>query len=47
MNGQATAYITFGLALVIIFTVIIVYYYSKKRHRHIEEPKYKMFDEED
>jgi cbb3-type cytochrome oxidase subunit 3 len=47
MRGQAAAYITFGLALVIIFAVIIVYYYSKKRHRHIEDPKYKMLDEED
>ena len=47
MNSQAAAYITFGLALVTIFAVIIAYYYSKKRHGKIEEPKYKMFDEED
>jgi cbb3-type cytochrome oxidase subunit 3 len=47
MNDPAIAYFTFGLTLVIIFAVIIIYYYSKKRHRKVEEPKYKMLDDED
>jgi cbb3-type cytochrome oxidase subunit 3 len=47
MTGQATAYFTFGLTLVIIFIVIIAYYYSKKRHRDVEAPKYTMLDDED
>jgi cbb3-type cytochrome oxidase subunit 3 len=47
MNGQAAAYVIFGLTLVVLFIVIIVYYYSKKRHGKVEEPKYSMFDDED
>jgi cbb3-type cytochrome oxidase subunit 3 len=47
MNDQGTAYFLFGLSLVIVLIAIIVYYYSKKRHDKIEEPKYKMFDDED
>ena len=47
MESQATAYFTFGLSLVVIFIVIIVFYYSKKRHKKVEEPKYKMLDDED
>ena len=47
MNGQGAAYFIFGLALVVIFIVIIGFYYSRKRHKKVEEPKYKMFDDED
>ena len=47
MNGQAAAYFIFGLTLVVIFIVIIVFYYSKKRHKNVEEAKYKMLDDED
>lgn len=47
MNGQAAAYFTFGLSLVVIFIVIIAFYYSKKRHKKVEEPKYRMLDDED
>jgi cbb3-type cytochrome oxidase subunit 3 len=47
MKEQAIAYFSFGLTLVIIFVVIIVYYYSKKRHESVEDPKYKMLDDED
>jgi cbb3-type cytochrome oxidase subunit 3 len=43
----SVAYLVFGLVLVTLFAVIIVYYYSKKRHKKIEEAKYKMFDDED
>jgi cbb3-type cytochrome oxidase subunit 3 len=46
MIGQGMAYFLFSLSLVIIFAVIIVYYYSKKRHKKIEEPKYRMLDDD-
>jgi len=46
MEKQAWAYFLFGLALVVLFAIIIVHYYSKKRHRTIEEVKYKMLDDE-
>jgi cbb3-type cytochrome oxidase subunit 3 len=46
MTDQGTAYFLFGLSLVIVLIAIIVYYYAKKRHDKIEEPKYKMFDDE-
>jgi hypothetical protein len=46
MEKQAWAYLLFGLALVVLFAIIIVHYYSKKRHRTIEEVKYKMLDDE-
>lgn len=47
MNEQAVTYFAFGLSLVIVFVVIIGYYYSKKRHKSIEDPKYRMLDDDD
>lgn len=47
MNDQAMAYFIFGLTLVIVFCMIIVFYYSGKRDEKVEEPKYKMLDDED
>lgn len=47
MNGQVAAYFIFGLTLVVVFVVIIGFYYSKKRHKKVEDPKYKMLDDED
>jgi len=47
MNPQAMAYFLFGLSLVLIFIVIILFYYSKKRHKKVEEPKYRMLEDED
>lgn len=41
-----TLYLLFGLSLVIALAVTIVYYYSKKRHKKVEEPKYRMLDED-
>jgi cbb3-type cytochrome oxidase subunit 3 len=46
MSGQGMAYFLFGLSLVIVLAVIIAYYYSRKRHRKIEEPKYRMLDDD-
>ncbi|MBI5055192.1 MAG: cbb3-type cytochrome c oxidase subunit 3 [Nitrospirae bacterium] len=47
MDPQEIAYFVFGVTLVVAFTVIIVFYYSKKRHKKVEEAKYKMLDDED
>jgi len=46
MEKQAWAYVLFGLALVVLFVIIIAHYYSKKRHKKVEEIKYKMLDDE-
>jgi len=46
MNDQSAAYFIFGLTLVLLFVGIIAFYYSKKRHKKVEEPKYKMLDDE-
>ena len=47
MESQAWAYVLFGLVLVVLFVFIIVHYYSKKRHKSVEEVKYKMLDDDD
>ena len=47
MESQAWAYFLFGLALVVLFVIIIAHYYSGKRHKKVEEVKYKMLDEDD
>ena len=47
MNEQSAAYFIFGLVLVVLFVGIIAFYYSKKRHKKVEEPKYKMLDDKD
>lgn len=46
MNAQAVAYFLFGLVLVVLFGIIIGFYYSKKRHKKVEEAKYKMLDDD-
>lgn len=46
MEMQAWAYLLFGLTLVVLFVIIIAHYYSKKRHKHVEEAKYKMLDDD-
>jgi cbb3-type cytochrome oxidase subunit 3 len=47
MNAQTTAYIIFGLTLVVLFIVIIVHYYSRRRHAKGEEAKYRMLDDDE
>ncbi|HTP05887.1 MAG TPA: cbb3-type cytochrome c oxidase subunit 3 [Nitrospirota bacterium] len=47
METQAWAYVLFGLALVVLFAIIIIHYYSKKRHKKVEEVKYKMLDDDE
>lgn len=46
MNVQALAYFIFGLVLAVLFAVIIFHYYSGKRHKKVEEAKYKMLDDD-
>jgi hypothetical protein len=40
------AYLVFGSVLVLALLGIIVFYYSRKRRSHVEEPKYKMLDDD-
>jgi cbb3-type cytochrome oxidase subunit 3 len=47
MTAQSIAYFVFGVTLVILFVIIIAFYYSKKRHKKVEDPKYKMFEDDD
>jgi len=47
MKAQAIAYLVFGVTLVILFVVIIAFYYSRKRHKKVEEVKYKLFEDDD
>ncbi len=47
MEPRALAYFLFGLALTGTFLAIILHYYAKKRHRQVEEPKYKMLEDDD
>ncbi len=41
-----TLYLLFGLCLVIALALTIIFYYSKKRQKKVEEPKYRMLDED-
>lgn len=47
MDAQGIAYFIFGVTLVILFVIIITFYYSRKRQKQVEEPKYKMFEDDD
>jgi nitrogen fixation-related uncharacterized protein len=46
MNHDAIVYLLFGVSLVSVFIGIIVFYYSRKRKQKVEEPKYRMFDDD-
>ncbi len=47
MNLQGIAYFVFGLVLVILLGLIIVFYYAKKRKKTVEDPKYRMLEDDD
>jgi len=47
MNAQSIAYFVFGVTLVILFGIIIAFYYSRKRHEKVEDPKYKMLEDDE
>ncbi|MCX7793852.1 MAG: hypothetical protein N2257_05555 [Thermodesulfovibrionales bacterium] len=42
----ATLYLLFGLTLVTALTITILFYYSKKRKKKVEEPKYRMLQDD-
>jgi len=44
---MAVVYILFGLSLVLTLLGIIIFYYSKKRHKGVEEPKYRMLEDDE
>ncbi|MGE5893872.1 MAG: CcoQ/FixQ family Cbb3-type cytochrome c oxidase assembly chaperone [bacterium] len=46
MTASAIAYVVFGITLVVLFGIIIGYYYSRRRHKSVEEAKYKMLDDD-
>ena len=41
------AYLVFGSALVVALLAIIVFNYSRKRRSHVEQPKYKMLEDDE
>lgn len=47
MKAQNIAYIVFGLTLIVLFGIIIAFYYSRKRHKKVEDPKYKMLEDDE
>jgi uncharacterized protein YneF (UPF0154 family) len=47
MNAQNIAYIVFGLTLIVLFGIIIAFYFSRKRHKKVEDPKYKMLEDDE
>jgi cbb3-type cytochrome oxidase subunit 3 len=46
MDWVDWAYLVFGGALVAVFACIVFYYYKPRRKRHVEEPKYRMLDDD-
>lgn len=47
MNFGAMTYFLFGLALVVLLAGIWIYTFSKKRQAKVEEPKYRMLDDDE
>lgn len=46
MDVNVGAYLVFGIILVITFAGIILYYYSRNRKTKVEEPKFRMLDDD-
>jgi len=46
MTAQAAAYLVTGLVLVAALAAIAAHTYSKKRRDRVEQPKYKMLDDD-
>ena len=46
MTGAALAYFLFGLSLTLLLGWVIAHYYAKRRHGKVEEPKYRMLDDD-
>jgi cbb3-type cytochrome oxidase subunit 3 len=46
MNWKAWLYFGFSFLLVFIFIGVVIYYFRASRKAHVEEPKYRMLDDE-
>ena len=42
-----TTYFIYGIILVVVFAGILVYFYSPKRKDKVEEPKFRMLEDDD
>jgi len=47
MVWSGCIYFGFTIALFIAFVVVVIYYYNPKKKEKIENPKYRVFDEDD
>ncbi len=47
MDWHGWAYLIFGATLVITFIWIILHYYRPKRKKKVEEPKYRMLEDDE
>ncbi len=47
MGVDDWAYLAFGLLLSAALVSVVVHYFSRKRKKGIEEPKYKMLDDDE
>lgn len=46
MDWEVWAYFIFTVTLVVVFVGIIIHYYRPGRKKRVEEPKYRMLDDD-
>jgi len=46
MSWKVWLYLVFTLLLAGILVGIMIYYFRRKRKQHVEEPKYRMLDDD-
>ena len=44
---MSTTYLIYGIILVVVFAGIVIYFYTPKRKDKVEEPKYRMLDDDE
>ena len=47
MSLRALLYLTFTLLLAVVLAGIVAYYYGRRRFDRVEEPKYRMLQDDD
>ena len=47
MTLRALLYLVFTVLMAAVFAGIVAYYYGRRRERRVEEPKYRMLQEDD
>jgi len=47
MNFSQIAYVAFTIVLALVMAGIIIYYFNPKRKKKVEEPKYRILEEDD